>query len=380
MAAHALLSASSSERWMRCPGSVAASKGMEDKGSIFAAEGTAAHALAEHCLVNVVHPSDCVGQVFEGWTVDEEMAEHVQTYVDYVRQLTGEHFYEVHVDFSPWVSEGFGTSDAVVINTGEKSITVIDLKYGKGVEVDADNNSQAQLYALGALNEYGDMCDIETINVVIVQPRRDHISEWQTDVKSLMTFAAKATQSAEEALKPNAKRYPGEKQCQWCQAKATCPALKDYTEQALMVQFDDISPTALKPVDQLTDEQLTQALEAKKLIVGWLDAVEQRITDKLVDGEAFPGYKLVEGRSLRQWADEQIAIKTLSEQYNEEQLYKKSFISPAQAEKLVGKKNATMLEELIVKPRGKPTLAPESDKRPAIGATADDFEVCNESI
>lgn len=377
MVAHALLGASSSERWMRCPGSVAASKGIIDNGSKYAAEGTAAHALAEHCLVNNVYPSSCEGMTFEGFTVDSEMAESVQVYFDYVKQLTGEHFYEVRVDFSPWVPEGFGTADAIVINTRTKTLYVIDLKYGKGLQVDADNNSQAQLYALGAINEYGHICDIETVQCVIVQPRLDHISEWQLDHKTLMNFGAKVSQAAEEALKPNAKRSPGEKQCQWCKAKAVCPALKDYAEQALLVQFDDIGPATLKPVDQLTDEQLAQALGAKKLIAGWLDAVEERITDKLLNGETFTGYKLVEGRSLRQWVDEEQAVKTLAQQYEEELLYKKSFISPAQAEKLVGKKELYVLDGLIVKPAGKPTLAPADDKRPAIGATINDFDACN---
>lgn len=378
MAAHALLGASSSERWMRCPGSVAACKDLTDTGSKYAAEGTAAHALAEHCLVNSVHPSACLGMTFEGFTVDGEMAENVQMYVDYVRQLSGEHFYEVQVDFSPWVHEGFGTADAIVINTHTKTLYVIDLKYGKGVQVDADNNSQAQLYALGAINEYGHICDIETIQCVIVQPRLDNISEWQIDHKTLMSFGAKVSQAAEEALKPNAKRYPGEKQCQWCRAKATCPALKDYTEQTLLVQFDDISPSTLKPVDQLTDEQLAQALEAKKLIAGWLDAVEDQVTAKLLNGETFPGYKLVEGRSLRQWADEVHAQGVLSRLYLDDLLYKKTFISPAQAEKLVGKKELHVLDGLIVKPAGKPTLAPADDKRPAIGATIIDFDACND--
>lgn len=376
MAAHALLGASSSERWMRCPGSVAACKDLEDGGSKYAAEGTAAHALAEYCLVKSVHASDCLGMTFKGFTVDGEMAENVQMYVDYVRQLSGEHFYEVKVDFSTWVADGFGTADAIVINTRTKTLHVIDLKYGKGVQVDADNNSQAQLYALGAINEYGHICDIEKIQCVIVQPRLDHISEWDLSYDTLMLFAAKVSQAAELASQPNAERYPGEKQCQWCRAKATCPALKDYTEQALLVQFDDISPATLAPVDRLTDAQLAQALAAKKLISGWLDAVEEQVTAKLLNGETFPGYKLVEGRSLRQWADEQHAQAVLSKHYIDDLLYKKTFISPAQAEKLVGKKELHILDDLIVKPAGKPTLAPADDKRPAIGATINDFDAC----
>ena len=238
----------------------------------------------------------------------------------------------------------------------------------------ADNNSQAQLYALGALNDFGDFADIERVDVAIVQPRRDHISEWSISKNDLLLFGDKVSQAAKAALQPDAPRQPGEKQCQWCNAKATCPALKTYTEQTLLAEFDDISPATLPPVDSLTDEQLAQALDAKKLITGWLDAVEQLVTDKLNNGEQFSGYKLVEGRSTRQWADEAKAEQTLLQLADADSLYKKSFISVAQAEKLLGKKNAAAMSDLVVKPRGKPTLAPETDCRKPIGDFSDDFE------
>ena len=376
MTAHAKLSASGSERWMRCAGSVKATEHITDKGSAYAAEGTAAHALAEHCLLNSVSCSDCIGKVFEGYTVDNYMAEYVQQYVDYVRQFSGQHFYEVRVDFNPWVPEGFGTSDAIIIDGS--TLRIIDLKYGQGVEVYADNNSQAQLYALGALNDFGDFAEIEQIEIAIVQPRRDHISEWSITKVDLLVFGEKVKAAAKEALKPDAKRTAGEKQCQWCSAKAICPALKEYTEQAILTAFDDISPAAMPPVDSLTDAQLTQALDAKKLIAGWLEAVEQHVTDKLNNGEPFNGYKLVEGRSTRQWADEAKAEQTLLQLADADSLYKKSFISVAQAEKLLGKKNAAAMADLVIKPSGKPTLAKADDPRPAIGATLDDFSACTD--
>lgn len=375
MAAHALLSASSSERWMRCPGSVEASRNIVDNGSSFAAEGTAAHALAEHCLNKNLLPASCIGQKFEGYTVDNYMAEYVQQYIDYVLQFSGQHYYEVRVDFSPWVPEGFGTSDVIIIDPKTKTMRIIDLKYGQGVPVYADNNSQAQLYALGALNDFGDMADIERIDIAIIQPRLDIISEWSTTVDALRVFGEKVNNAALEALKPNAKRQPGEKQCQWCRAKATCPALKSYTESALLESFDNIDVDSIKPVDHLNDEQLRQVLDAKKLVLSWFEAVEDHVSKKLFAGEQFTGYKLVEGRSNRAWMDEASAAALLTQkEYTDEQLYKKSFISVAQAEKLLGKKNAALLDDLVIKPQGKPTIAPESDKRPAIGATSADFD------
>ena len=378
MTLHAKLSASGSERWLRCPGSVKAEEGIKESFSVFAAEGTAAHELAELCLTTNNQPEHYVGQLFSGFAVDAEMAEHVQTYIDYVKQFNGEHFYEVRVDFSPWVPEGFGTSDAIVIDSAKRVMHIIDLKYGKGVEVYADNNTQAQLYALGAINDFAYIYDVDKIFVHIVQPRRDHISDWSLTLNELMTFGKKAQQGAMEALKPNAAKYPGEKQCQWCKAKPTCPALKTMTEQTLITMFEDMDSATLPNADTLTDEQLAEALGNKRLITGWLDAVEQLITDRLINGQPFNGYKLVEGRSNRQWADEQEAEKALAKSYSEEQLYKKAFISVAQAEKLLGKKDVALLLNLVVKPAGKPTLATADDKRQSIGANLDDFSACTD--
>lgn len=375
MTLHAKLSASGAHRWMNCPGSVAAESGRPDSSSIYAAEGTTAHALAEHCLVNGVAPHSQIGNTFEGIEVDNYMAEYVQHYVDYVKLFSGHHFYEVRVDFSTWVIDGFGTSDAIILDTKKKVIRVIDLKYGKGHQVDAENNKQAMLYALGALNDFGDYCDFETVEIAIVQPRMDHISEWSLSVSDLLAFGEQAKRACALALSPDAKRVPGESQCQWCKAKADCSELAQYTEAAILTRFDDMNATTIRAVNTLTDVQLRQALDAKKLIIGWLDAVEQYVTDKLNNGETFEGYKIVEGRSLRQWRDESEAAQLLEQHYDADKLYQRKFISVAQAEKLVGKKNAAMLAELVVKPSGKPTLAPDTDKRKSLNTSLDDFDV-----
>lgn len=378
MAAHARLSASGSDRWARCPGSVSAEEGFQDKGSEFAAEGTTAHALAEYCLNNGVSCKSCEGMTFEGRQVDLEMCEYVQQYVDYVCSFSGEHFYEQRVDFSPWVPEGFGTSDAIVIDAKSKTLRVIDLKYGKGVQVDAENNYQAQLYALGAINDFGSFADIEKVSIAIVQPRLDHISEWEITVEQLNEFASYIKERANMACTPNAERVPGDKQCQWCKAKATCPALYNLTQTTLLQSFEVIDIDSLPKLNQLTESQLKLALDNRKLIESWLSSVEQYATEQILDGKNIGGYKLVEGRSIRQWIDEQRAEQVLSERFEESDLYKKTFVSVAQAEKLLGKKQADLLHELATKPQGKPTLAPASDKRPPIGANISDFDACND--
>lgn len=377
MAAHAKLSASGSHRWLNCPGSIKAEQGLPDSSSPAAAEGTAAHDLAEHCLLNSVYAEKLIGERFNDHVVTQEMADAVQLYVDYVKAFSGEHFYEVRVDFSTYVPEGFGTSDAIVLQPKTKTMRVIDLKYGKGVQVYADNNSQGMLYALGAYEDYGMIYDIDTIVIAIVQPRLDHIDEWEINVNDLLEWADTVKGQARLCLTDDAPRVPGEKQCTFCKFKPRCPEQKEMTEHALMVMFDDMSPAAVENVDALTDEHLALVMSHKKLIEGWLSSVEKHITEQLQQGEPFDGYKLVEGRSLRQWQDEEQAQKVLSASgYDEQKLYTKKFVSVAQAEKLIGKKNKGLIDDFVIKPPGKPTLAPESDKRPAINITKDDFDAC----
>lgn len=371
MAIHARLSPSSAHRWLNCPGSVNAEKGLVDKGSANAREGSAAHELGELVLANGGSCFDweCKPLIeYNERIVDREMASNVQEYVDYVKGLGGEQRYEVGLDYSQWVNEGFGTSDAIAL-VG-KTLYVVDLKYGKGLQVFAEKNEQGMLYALGALNEYS-FADIEKVVIVIVQPRLDHIDEWETTPEELFKWGEWVSQRAEMCEDDNAERVPGEKQCQWCKAKATCPALKNYTEQVMLASFDNLDDQP--SVNKLTDAQLRAALDAKKLVTSWFDAVETYVTDKLNNGESFGGYKLVAGRSLRQWGDEQEAAKALEAEVGDE-AYSKKLLSPAQAEKLLGKKRKDLLEPLIVKPEGKPTLAPESDKRPAVSISVNDFE------
>ena len=362
MTAHAKLSASGSARWLSCTGSVKAESALPNTTTPYAMEGTAAHELADMCLSDGLSPHDYINQHIAGVPVDEEMADHVASYVAYVKSFSGIHFYEVRVDFSEWIPDGFGTSDAIVIDNKTNTVHVIDLKYGKGVPVDAENNSQGMLYALGVLSEYSFIYDIDTVVIHIYQPRIKNYSSWSITATELLKWAEWAKQRAEQALQDDAPRTPSDKACQWCKAKATCKALLDHTHKIIMHDFDELDD--IKP-DSLTDKELKVIQDNAKLIKSWLDAVESHIFDKLNDGQDFDGYKLVEGRSTRAWQDEKQAAIVLESKLDKDVLYTQKLISPAQAEKLL-KTDKTILLDLISKGEGKPTLVQSCDKRIAL--------------
>lgn len=370
---HAKLSASGAHRWLACPGSVKAEEGLPETTSAFAQEGTAAHELGEISLVGGTDCADMIGmQLLENadYTVTQGMAEAVQVYVDVVRYLGGEQMYEERVDFSEWVPEGFGTSDAIVLN--ESKMSVIDLKFGKGHRVDAQSNMQGVLYALGAYAGYGYLYDIKTVEIIIVQPRLDHISTWEIPLEEALKLGEWISQRAGMTQDPKAERVPGEAQCQWCKAKATCGALQKFTHDVIATDFDNLEK--LSNPDTLTDEELRAALDAKKLVVSWLDAVETVVTQRLAVGEPFAGYKMVAGRSSRSWSDE-LQAATVLESALGATAWERKLTSPAKAEKLLGKSKLGIIEALISSKAGRPTLARESDPRPAVGVTDMDFDV-----
>ena len=361
MTAHAKLSASGAHRWMACPGSVNAESGLSDKSSSFAEEGTQAHEVAEKALKG-------------GWNADtiwnrKDLAEHLQTYIDFVRSIPHDfRVIEQRVNFSDWVPDGFGTADAICIK--DDLIHIIDLKFGQGVPVYAEQNPQAMLYALGAYSEFEFMFDLKRVKISIVQPRIDNISEWEIDIPSLLKWGQSAANAALATQDPAAQRIPGEKQCRWCKAKATCPALYDMTAAIIGQDFEQLDEPAL--ISSLTDAQMRKALEARPLIESWLAALETVVRGRIVDGAGFDGFKIVEGRSVRRWGNEQEAVATLVNLLGDE-AYTKKLISPAQAEKTLGKKKKVAIEGLIIKPRGAPTLATDNDPRPSIIVSEADF-------
>lgn len=359
---HAKLSPSSSARWLSCTGSVKAEQAFPSSTTSYAAEGTTAHALAELCLTTNDRPTKYIGQTLEGHIVDEDMAEHIAAYCAYVKSYSGVHLYEHRFSLTKWIPDSFGTSDAVVIDEANKTAHIIDLKYGKGVSVDAEQNTQAMLYALGVIDDLGFMYEFDTVVIHIYQPRIKNYSSWQTSTKYLLEWAEWVSQRAKETQLPDAPRTPSEKACQWCKAKATCKALLDHTHNVIMNDFDDLTSINL---DTLTDNELRVVMDNAKLIKSWLDAVEAHIFDKLNNGQAFDGYKLVEGRSTRTWQDEQQAAILLADKVPSDKLFTQKLISPAQAEKLL-KNDKELFASLVTKSAGKPTLVPSCDKRIAL--------------
>jgi hypothetical protein len=373
MTAHAKLSASGSHTWLKCTGSIKAQESYKNTSSIFAQEGTDAHELAEWCLSKDLNPFDFEGKKLDGSAnvITKEMCSNIQTYLDFIALIAGTVEIEKRVDFSDYAPEGFGTADCIIYNPDKSLLTIVDLKYGKGIKVNAYENSQLKLYALGALSDYNLAYKIKEINLVIVQPRLDHIDEFTIKTDDLYRFGEFVKQQAIIALSDDAPRTPGEEQCRWCRHKPLCPELLKLTTDTLLSEFDNCDVT---PVNRLTDDQLTQALTNAPLIKSWLSAVEDYVKDKLENGEEFKGFKLVEGRSSRGWTNETSAITALTGLYTHEELFEQSFISVPKAEKLLGKKNMEFMNDLIIKRAGKPTLVSNNDNRKSISVSVDDFD------
>ena len=355
---HARFSPSAAHRWLACPGSLLAEEALPQTTSEFAEEGTMAHDIAEKRLKKKKHKK-----------VTPEMDEEVAKYVDYVKAIGGQQEYEQKVDMGEWIPDCWGTLDMVGIH--DEEIDGVDLKYGKGVKISAQNNPQGALYLIGVLSERSAFQKFKVVRFHIVQPRLDHISVWETTPEELYEWAKWAAGRAKLCLEPNAPRTPGEKQCRFCRAKATCPALMQHTEQTLMASFDDLD--ALKPAEQLSQSELSNILMQKSLIEKWLKSVEEHVKNHIEGGESFPGWKIVAGRSVRKWADEQEAEKLL-QKFLGDAAYVKKLLTAPQAEKALGKENKAVLEKLIVKPEGAPTLVPEDDPRESIITTASDFD------
>lgn len=373
MTQHAKLSASSSDRWLSCPASVKASEKYENKSSGAAQYGTAAHALAEMCLLGkIVEPEAMLDKGVEGIIVDKEMVEGVQAYLDYVLSYKGQYKnaeVEVRLDFSHIVPDGFGTCDCLLIigNT----LHIIDLKFGHNI-VYAENNSQLSLYALGAINEYGFLYEFDKVVLHIVQPRANHFDSWETSVAELTQWAEWVKERAELALSDNAPFNPTAKGCKWCLHQYDCIALREHVEKTIAGDFENLESIDGQ-ADKVSNEHIKRILDNMDLINGFLKAIQQVAVERAMRGDKIDGYKLVEARKNKAWANADRAYDVLKDKFDEDDFAPRKLITPTQALKLVGKKNEALLDDLWTVPQGEAVLVTESDKRPSIGAICDDF-------
>lgn len=369
---HALLSASGAHRWLACPPSARLEADLPESTSQAAEQGTVAHALAEWKLRRALHQAPAMKPVSD-W-IDPEMETLTDDYVAFIQERLREVgkrcadtvvLIEQRLDFSHIVPGGFGTGDCVIIT--EPTLQIIDLKYGQGVLVEAEHNPQLMLYALGALNAFGSLYDISEVALTIYQPRRSNVSTWTIPVTDLEAWA-------EETVKPRATlaaKGEGEfcagEHCRFCKLSATCRAR---AEANLALAQHEFAPPA-----ELTDAEIADVLARLPELKAWAADVEAHALSLAVNqGKQWAGFKLVEGRSTRRYTDEQ-AVAEAAQAAGVTDIWEQRLKTITALEKQLGKKrfNET-LGDLVIKPPGKPTLVPETDKRPALNTHGADTE------
>lgn len=389
--AHAMLSPSGAHRWLNCtPSAKLEEIHGTNESSVFAAEGTLAHEIADLCIKRDL--LECISeeefeQKFDDFMNNDlfkdEMLEHIDTYVNYCKEQYQEAllhtndavlFNERRVDLSQWIPEGSGTNDCSII--ADRVLEVVDLKYGKGVPVSSIANKQLMLYGLGAYYEYSLLYDIKVVRLTIVQPRLDSISSWEISVEDLLSWA-------EHDLVPGAlKAFNGEGElnagewCKFCKVKNRCSELATLNLEVAKHDF--------KAPELLTDDEVADIVKRAPLLVEWANSVSSYALKRAIeDGKHWPGFKVVEGISRRKWLDEDIVAKAIYQSIpalDESDIYKQKLKSITEIEKLVGKKLfSSALSSVVIKPQGKLSLVLESDKRPAVGNQAKlDFSDDNE--
>lgn len=365
---HALLSASSAHRWINCTPAPYLEAQHPDTASDAAAEGTAAHELAEHKLrqhldLPTTRPvSEWDSEEMDDYT--DQYADHVMAELQRAREVDKAAFLSIEerLDFSHIVPDGFGTGDALIVS--DYTLTIVDLKYGKGVEVSAVGNPQMRLYALGALATYGAIYDIEQVRMVIFQPRLGNVSVEEISVDELTTWAEDVVRPAAEKAAAGEGELQAGDWCRFCRHAAQCPALAADMFAPIPTSAEHV-PAAPDP-DTLTDTQIativTHAGELKK----WLTKVESYALAQATGGHDYPGLKLVEGRSVRRYTDDDAVTKAV-EAAGEDPYKPREVLGITAMTKLLGKKRfQELLGDYVHKPEGKPTLVPASDKRPAL--------------
>ena len=367
---HAILSASSSHRWLECPLSAKLCSEQPDTASEYAQEGTDAHALCEHKLkallgMETTDPTENLTYY------NEEMERCANEYAVYVSEQVEKTksvckgpvvLVEQRLDFSRWVPEGFGTGDCVIVADG--TLTIVDMKYGLGILVSAENNPQMMLYALGALELFDSIYDINTVSMTIFQPRRDNISEHTISKEDLLRWADEVlAPTALLAIKGEGEFKAGD-HCRFCKAKSNCRKRAEFNLELTHYDFE--------PPATLDNIEIAAVLAKADELVSWVTDVKEYALRQALSGVTYDGFKVVEGRSNRKYTDENAVVEAVkSAGYDP---YEHSVLGITAMTSLLGKKKfEELLGALITKPQGKPTLVPASDKRPALNTAKDDF-------
>lgn len=373
--AHAKLSASGASRWATCPGSVQMEDGIPDKESIYAQEGTLAHEMSELKLKHYLDPKGfgkrklnaAIKKLKENELHQAEMESYTDTYVDFIKEkalsFPSNPYIEIEkrVDFSRWVDGGFGTCDCVLIHGS--TLSIIDLKYGKGVPVSAEQNEQLILYALGAYDAFNLIYNLDKIELNIVQPRINNFSTWEISLTELLLWGDYFKVQAEKALGGNGELVPSAKACKFCKARDICTAR---AENNLSLE----SEIKLKP-NEIPKDKLYEYISRGEDIAKWVADLKAYALDMCLKGEDVKGLKAVAGRTSRSWTNQDEAINKLIEGgIDEAIIYDKVPLTLAKLEKALGKQQfTTLVGDLVVTSEGKPTLVFENDKRPAITNT-----------
>ena len=375
MAKHAFLAASASERWLHCPPSAKLCAQEDDQGSEYARQGSDAHALCEHLLLKALG-RETPDPTEDLTYYDAEMQEAAEAYAAFVMEQVAEAKTVCHdplicveqtVDFSKWVQHGFGTADALIV--ADDTLYITDMKYGVGCLVTADGedgtgNSQLKCYALGAIDTFGDLYDINRIRLSIFQPRRDNVDTFELTKADLLQWA-------DDVLAPIAKlAYEGQGEfeagnhCQFCRVKATCRKRAEYAMELAKYEFAD-APT-------LDESEIAEILPQIDTLVSWAEDIKAYALNQALSGVRFPGFKLVAGRSNRKYADEAAVAKVVSEAGYDP--YDKRLVGITEMTKRLGKKRfEELLNGLLIKPEGKPVLVPATDTRPELNNAKNDF-------
>lgn len=381
--AHAKLSASGSKKWLACTPSARFEEQFPDEESEYALEGTFAHAVFEQELLHFLgRPCDPLPEDllrFDGPSLREHVMDALRAVIERIKEAYERCkdpviMVERRLDFSPWVPEGFGTGDVVIVT--DDLVEVMDLKYGKGVVVEAENNSQMRLYGLGAYHELAHLYDVQRVRMTVLQPRLGNYSTEEISLQELLSWANDVVvPAARLAWGGEGEFVPGD-HCTsgFCRARYQCSARASHAQQLAKADFALVEP------EKLTDDQILQVLTKGKAVADWIADVQSHALKQAAEhGKEWPGYKIVEGRSIRKYADaDAVAAKLLEAGIEEALIFERNLRGITAMEAVLGKKRFTqLLGDLVVKPAGKPTLVPEGDKRLAISSVASaaaDFE------